>query len=176
MNGSQIASSNYVTYQGNLMAPDASWNVVELGDFNGDGKADILWQQNTTGSLVEWLMNGSQITSSQNLTSQGQAVTPDASWAVVGTGDFNGDGKVDILWRQSSTGTLAEWLMNGSTISIVEIGDFNGDGNSDILWRQSSTGTLADWTMNGSTISSSQVLGAAPDSTWNIQAKPTDFA
>jgi hypothetical protein len=29
------------------------------------------------------------------------------NWSVVGTGDFNGDGKGDILWRDNSTGMAA---------------------------------------------------------------------
>ena len=38
------------------------------------------------------------------------------SWAIVGTGDFNGDGKGDILWRNSD-GDVGIWLMNGTQIS-----------------------------------------------------------
>jgi hypothetical protein len=62
--------------------------------------------------LVEWLMNGSQITASQPI-----EASPDASWSVAQIGDFNGDGKSDLLWRQSGSGTLAEWLMDGSQIT-----------------------------------------------------------
>jgi hypothetical protein len=49
-------------------------------------------------------------------------VAPGSEWL---TGNFEGSdrssrshwqGKTDILWRQSSTGTLAEWRMDGSTI------------------------------------------------------------
>jgi len=29
-------------------------------------------------------------------------------------GDFNGDGRADILWRNSSTGENYVWLMNGT--------------------------------------------------------------
>ena len=69
-------------------------------------------------------------------------------WSVVGTGDFNGDGFGDILWRDSS-GNVATWLMNGATVmsaaglgnvststwTVVGTGDFNGDGQADILWQ-----------------------------------------
>ena len=42
---------------------------------------------------------------------------PDTNWEIVGTGDFNGDGKTDILWRNKSTGQNVVWLMNGVTYS-----------------------------------------------------------
>jgi hypothetical protein len=34
-----------------------SWHVKDAGDFNADGKADILWQ-NDGGQAAIWLMNG----------------------------------------------------------------------------------------------------------------------
>ena len=187
------------TYQGSAVSPDASWSVAGIGDFNGDGDDDILWRQGSTGSLAMWLMDGSTISQSATPTYQGSAVSPGASWSVAGIGDFNGDGDADILSRNSN-GSLAEWLMNGSTImssatptyqgsavspdsswNIVEICDFNASGDSDILWQQSTTGALVEWVMNGSTIASSQTItsqgsAVAPGSTWQVQAKPTDFA
>ena len=63
-------------------------------DFNGDGKADVLWQ-NTSGSRALWLMNGSTFGSSIFLPSVA------TSWKIVGSGDFNGDNKPDILWQNS---------------------------------------------------------------------------
>ena len=53
---------------------------MEIGDFNGDGRSDILWRQNGTGLIADWTMNGSQILASQTVTSQGSAAAPDGSW------------------------------------------------------------------------------------------------
>ena len=196
MNGSSISSSNAVTYQGNVVAPDASWSVAGVADFNGDAKADLLWRS-ANGALALWQMNGATLSSSSTVTSQGNAIAPDASWSVAGVGDFNSDGSADILWRQSG-GSLAIWLMNGATVQssgaitcqgnvvapdaswkVVEIGDFNGDGSSDVLWRNDN-GSMAEWLMNGSQIIASQAPSsqgnpAAPDSSWTVQAKPTNF-
>jgi len=196
MNGATIASSGDITANGVAAKPDASWSVAGIGDFNGDGRRDILWR-NSSGEVVDWLMNGATIVSSGDLTSAGVAARPDASWSIAGVGDFNHDGNSDILWRNTN-GSLAEWLMNGSTITssgtitlngtavmpdaawhVVEVGDFNGDGNSDILWR-SDSGGVAEWLMNGTAISQSMSPASngtpiSPDPTWSTQARPTNF-
>ena len=78
-------------------------------------------------------------------------------------GDFNGDCRSDILWRNSGSEQVYEWLMNGTTFPnsgspgsltsdwVIEgVGDFDGDGKSDVLWRNSTTGEVAIWLMNGS--------------------------
>jgi hypothetical protein len=40
---------------------------------------------------------------------------PGPDWRICGTGDYNGDGRSDILW-QNSTGDVAVWEMNGTTV------------------------------------------------------------
>jgi FG-GAP-like repeat len=87
--------------------------------------------------------------------------------------DFNGDGKSDIAWRDSS-GDLAVWLMNGAAVSsspgvgsvptvwsIVGQRDFDGDGKADLLWRDTN-GDTAIWFMNGAQVASSASLGNIP--------------
>jgi hypothetical protein len=44
-------------------------------------------------------------------------IVSDLDWQIEGVGDFNGDTKADILWRHSTTGMVAMWLMNGAIIS-----------------------------------------------------------
>ena len=39
-----------------------NWTIAETGDYNGDGKSDILWIDNT-GNVGVWFMNGSGRTS-----------------------------------------------------------------------------------------------------------------
>jgi hypothetical protein len=42
------------------------------------------------------------------------------SWRIVQVGDFDGDGKSDILWRNSSTGDNYLYPMDGTTIKPTE--------------------------------------------------------
>ncbi len=114
MNGGSITSSGALISGGIAVAPDASWSIAGISDFNGDGNADALWR-NSDGTLADWLMNGSTIMSGGVLNVAGTAVKPDATWSVVGTGDFDGNSRADILWRKTD-GTITEWNMNGSSI------------------------------------------------------------
>jgi hypothetical protein len=135
-----------------------AWEVAGVGDFNGDGRSDILWRNPTTGQTADWLGTANGGFSGNGAHSANSIAT---DWQVAGTGDFNGDGIDDILWRNSTTGRIADWLgtanggftgngaNSGNNVAaawqVAGIGDFNGDGHSDILWRDSTTGQINDW-------------------------------
>src|SRR6185437_7967544 len=76
MNGAQITSNVGIGKLG------LEWHLVSTGDFNGDGKAYILWRRDD-GTVVVWNLNGSQIQSQQVVTSGNDTI--DASAAVNGS-------------------------------------------------------------------------------------------
>jgi hypothetical protein len=109
--------------------PGPSWHVKESGDFNGDSKSDILWQ-NDDGTPAIWLMNGSHVLAN----SPAGSFNPGPTWHIKATGDFNGDSKSDILW-QNDNGTPAIWLMNGSTV-LANVPRPFISGHRRLQWRQ----------------------------------------
>ena len=164
----------------NNIASDVAGHDLQtpfLGDFNGDGKTDIFWcfieyvegdefqrcrstafaTQKGTTTYKLWLANGDgtfQVIPN---------VTPDVTtydYQRLTLGDFNGDGRTDILWcftdgvgrcrsapYAQGFQTYVVWLSNGDgqfnpvsdiappiDLQVPILADFNGDGASDILW------------------------------------------
>ena len=97
-------------------------------------------------------------------------------------GDHDGDGKSDILWRNSLTGQIWMYLMNGNVIDtsaavntvanldwkIVGNGDYNNDGKADILWHNNVTGQVWMNLMNGTAISMSSAVVTVSNLDWKI--------
>src|SRR5204862_1888942 len=127
-----------------------TWVDVQVGDFTGDGKADIAARALQYGQWWVGLSNGSTAFNTSLWATWSTGVT----WVDVKVGDFNGDGKADIIGRALQYG---QWWMNqssGSSFKIslwstwstavtwvdVKIGDFNGDHQSDIIGRVLQTG------------------------------------
>ena len=107
---------------------------------------------------------------------------PSGIVSVIDPQDMNADHKADLVWRNTSDGTTAVWLMNGTAIAafgfpggvplawqIAGLGDVNGDGKADVIWRNTSSGTVAVWLMNGATITAVGFPGSA-SMEWSIQA------
>jgi hypothetical protein len=145
------------------MAVSYDWKVRGVGDFNGDGRADILWR-NDNGQVAIWYMDGA-IRAGDVLTG---GIDPSHAWDIQGIADFNGDQQADILWR-SVDGVLGMWFSglyeNGPVFPawgniaganatldwhVQGEGDFSGDGLADIFWRNDN-GSTAVWKMDGGT-------------------------
>jgi len=156
---------------------DPSWQVAGVGDFNGDGLADILWRNQEAGLTILWEMKG---VTAATQTSLSIPVGPE--WQIAGVGDFTGDGKADILWRHPTGGFTSVWTMNGATPTatpltshnapvgweVGAVGDFTGDGLADILWRDGASNTV--WQMNGATRTAVTSPAGLPGTDWVVSA------
>ncbi|KRF05314.1 hypothetical protein ASH00_10525 [Arthrobacter sp. Soil782] len=123
------------------------FNALEtLGDFNGDGPADVIGREAATGVL--WLYRGNGTGGWLPRVQVGHGWNGMSS--ITAPGDFDGDQRVDLLARERATGAL--WLYRGngsggwlprvlvgsgwnSITAIIAPGDFSGDRTSDVLAR-----------------------------------------
>jgi Protein of unknown function (DUF1566)/FG-GAP-like repeat len=137
-----------------------SATIMGVGDFNGDDRDDIVWRNMGTGAVSISLMDGVRVTQWLSV-----GLTPIAlNVKLEGIGDFDGNGRADILWRNQASGravmsyhntdgSVLSWPVVSDYIALstsaLKVGDINGDGKSDIVWRNLSTGNVVISLMNG---------------------------
>ena len=138
MSGTTVASAGLVMSGTAVANPGPGWRVAGTGDFYGDGKSDVLLQ-NQDGSVAIWeIGNGETITQAGlvQLPGGGGVAQPGPSQHIVGTGDFNADGKTDIVFR-SDTGAVSTWELNGTTIVSA-----HALANPGLSWNSAGSGAM----------------------------------
>jgi hypothetical protein len=134
-------------------------NSVAVGDFNGDGKADIVTANSDTNDVSVLLGNGDG-------TFQPARRYPAGSVPyTIAVGDFNGDGKLDVavanigyqghpsisvlLGRGDGSFEQAKNYPSNNQPTKLAIGDFNGDGKPDLVVGNRLDGTVSVLLGNG---------------------------
>lgn len=84
-----------------------NWTLQDTGYFNGDNKTDLLISNTVTGESAVIEMDGSTATGPTSIFT----FDPATGWSEIDTGDFNGDGKSDVLILHS-TGALGVLVMD----------------------------------------------------------------
>ncbi|HEY6173220.1 MAG TPA: trypsin-like serine protease [Kofleriaceae bacterium] len=126
---------------------DDSLQLVTSGDFDADGRDDLLWRNvgagPSHGQISIWYDASTSHT--------GNPGTVPDSVQVLGTGDFDFDGHSDVLFRDSSTAEVFAWMSGdpGRTWHIehrdisewqfVGTGNFFGFATSargEIMWKR----------------------------------------
>jgi Ca2+-binding RTX toxin-like protein len=163
-----------------LFAAEACYYVtarpysVHTGDFNGDGKADLIIRNGYADNISVLLNNGNGTFSSS---------TKFAVSGFVTATDFNSDGKVDFVVRNDYTGNISVLLNNGAgefsthtdfTVGLsqylVAIADFNGDGKADLVTGNSGSHDFSVLLGSGNGSFSNVAVG-----NWNNSITVADF-
>jgi hypothetical protein len=138
-----------------------SW---ESGDFNGDGRADLV-HLCCEDYVNVWLSNGDGTFHVSGFRSWPGYALQTGAWQV---GEFTGDGKTDLLhltpygyvhlWASNGAGgfdvrTFQPWPGYGTSTGSWQTGDFNADGKADLVhltdadyihtWRSNGDGSFA---------------------------------
>ena len=165
MNGPAVSSATYL----GVNMP-TGWKIAGVGDFDGNGAADVLWTPSVpNGPGIIWLTNSDGSISPVALPSDIRMTQ------TIWIGDFNGDGKSDILLDNGSNAPILLTMNGGSVASatylganmppgykIAAVGDFDGNGSADVLWTTAAVGGPGViWLTAGGKISSIGVLPAA---------------
>jgi hypothetical protein len=146
------------TFQPHVDYPDPVTNPFSLniGDFNGDGKLDVVMATDigATSGVAVFLGNGDG-------TFQAPVGYATASSSIsVEVADFNGDGKLDLavgtpagvsILLGNGDGTFQSYVDYGAAIRIFSLvaGDLNGDGKLDLAFTDLDTNQISVMLGNG---------------------------
>ena len=185
MNGPAATAGMFLQPSFASQVPDLNWEIRAIGDMNGDGSPDLIWQNRATGQIAVWFFSGGTCIGTNYLRTAAQSTfETDLDWKIVAAGDMDRDGQTDLLWRHRTTGALRLWHMNGLvqwdsvplwTVSdprweVAGLADLNGDGLLDLVWRHYGDGSLAAWFMSDAVVQTPMWLSprAVTDTDWRI--------
>ena len=121
--------------------------IQRLGDFDGDGRADLMLRRDD-GLWYYYAMDGRRHISER---SGAATLTRNLRYDLAGIGDFDGDGRDDVMLRRDD-GLWYYYAMDGHNhisgrngpatltrnlrYNVAGIGDFDGDGRDDVMLRR----------------------------------------
>jgi serralysin len=83
------------------------WKIVGVHDFDNNGSPDLVFENHRTGLRGIWLTKVGAV-SGEGWVNLGFV---DLNWHVAGTGDFDGNGTIDLVWQNTATGQCGVWIM-----------------------------------------------------------------
>lgn len=138
----------------------AGFTAQKLGNFSGDGRADILYRNAVTGAVQLAKLNAVGLTlppfvinplqdpqdapcTASSLTVLSTTVSlpvADPTWLLYAVGDYDGNGTTDIVWLRPN-GQLTVWLTNPNGAAPTEIANA---GFAPFVAAATESGTLSD--------------------------------
>lgn len=156
---------------------DADWRIQAVADMDSDGRADILWQHKSLGTVGVWFMNGLQVLAAEPVNGP---VVADPNWRLVGLGVGVVTFATVLVWQNDADGRIGVWLISGLNVGSTEIyssvpdpnwklralADLDRNGASDFIWQHAVDGRLGVW-RDGNPMRTVE-LGTVADANWHI--------
>jgi hypothetical protein len=165
------------------------WQLAAIGDVNGDGIPDLVFQNTATGQVYAFFLNGSgasvNFSTGSGIVGTGYLYGGSLpGWQLAGVADVNGDGHPDLVFQNTGTGQVYAFFLDGSGASVnfytgsgilgagylyggslagwrlAGVGDVNGDGIPDLVFQNVGTGQLYAFALDGSGASVNFATGA----------------
>ncbi|MBI3715351.1 MAG: hypothetical protein HY255_05105 [Betaproteobacteria bacterium] len=130
-----------------LADPGPAYRLIGVGDFDGNGKSDLAFQNTTQGTFGDIKIWKDFSAANEVFWRQVKQV-----WDVQAFGDLDGDGFGDLVWRyvvseSADTGVSYIWFTNGAAVTQVRkrggapldwkllgAADLNHDGAADMVY------------------------------------------
>ena len=155
--------------------PDATYSPIGMGDFDGDGYADLVFRKSDSrGIQIRLMQDDTTIESGLPGTVVSRRVD------LVAVADIDGNGTSDLIWQHSYSKEVFAWLMSGvykteeiqlgtaTGKTFVGAGDIDADGDADLIFRTNSTNTVQAWIVEDNEVTSTDdiVDGIVMASVW----------
>ncbi len=164
---SAAGAGGFVTLVG---AMPAGWRVGATGDLSGDGRAEAVVQDPTSGSIY---------TVQQGRGWAEVATDLSAGWTLLGAGDFTGDGLPDPLVQDTGGRLMVLEVEAGGGVGgrpvvadigtgwrVAGIGDPDRDGHSDVVIQSLADGTTWYADIDGGVLTGWGVVSGAVGPHW----------
>jgi len=150
---------DYLAKQDNPYPDGGSDYKMLIGDVNGDGNADLIWNTTTSDQNRTYIGLAKGDGTFEFLDNQDHTITNGWSGYKTLVGDVNGDGYTDLIWNTTTSDQNRTYIglaKGDGTLDFLDfyldhtipggwsdyktlVGDVNGDGNADLIWNTTSS-------------------------------------